>query len=131
MCVTLEYIPSKLLPCLEEDSGKSTEENLVGSHLEAVDVGVLADLLLKAQVSLDVFELSNDVGVVRGNAEETLERVSGIAVAMALDEVTRRLGEDEHAESEDTCPDELDGDGDTERAEVVAGLGGLVHNGGQ
>ena len=50
----------------------------------------------------------------------------GISISMALDEVTRRLGEHEHAEGKNTRPDELDGNRDSVRAIVVARLGALV-----
>jgi hypothetical protein len=48
---------------------------------------------------------------------------------MALDEVTRRLGEHEHAEGENTSPDELDGNRDSVRAMIVTRLGALVDYG--
>lgn len=120
-----------MLPRLEEDSGHGAEEDLVGAHLEAICVRALADLLFHAQVGLDILEFLLDVRVVDGKGKEAGQRDGSIAVSVTLDEVTGRFWEDKHARYEDTGPDELDGDGDSVSAIVVAGLGTLVDDGGE
>ncbi len=116
------------MPALEEDSGKGTEKNLVGTHLEAISIRALTDFLLEAQVCLDILEFGLDVGMFGGEREETVERDGGLSISMSLYEVTWGLWEDEHADDENASPDELDGNGDTVRAIVVAVLGRLIDN---
>jgi hypothetical protein len=50
---------------------------------------------------------------------------------VALDEVARGFGEDEHAADEDDGPGELHGDGDAVGARVVALVGCVVDDGGE
>jgi len=52
-------------------------------------------------------------------------------VLASLDEVTGRFGEDEHAASEDSCPDELEGDGNAVGGVVGAVLGAIVDDGSE
>ena len=116
----------ELLPCLQEDTGKAAKENLVGAVLEAVDVRALAEFLFYAQVGLDVFELGLDFGVSLGGGDEAGEGVGSIGITAALDEETGRLGEEEHADGENTRPDELNGDRNAVSGHVGIALGGLV-----
>jgi len=99
-----------LLPRLNEDTGKSTQEDLIGTHPEAVGVGVFSGFLLQTQVSLDILELSLNIGVLRGYTEQTGERSSSASVIVSLNEVSGGFGKDEHAGDENARPDELKSD---------------------
>ncbi|CAG8604720.1 4149_t:CDS:2, partial [Acaulospora colombiana] len=126
-----EIDTGELLPGLDKDTGEGAEEDLVGAHLEAVHVRALADFFFHAQVGLDVLEFGLDVNVVGGGTEETGERTGGGVVLVFLDEESRRFGEEEHADGEDTGPDELESDGDAVRAGVVTVLACLVDDGSE
>jgi hypothetical protein len=52
-------------------------------------------------------------------------------VAIALDEVARRLRQEEHAHHQDERPGELDSNGNAVGACVVAVGGGVVDDGGE
>jgi len=62
-----EVDTSELLPGLDKDTGHGTEENLVRTLLEAIDVRALSDFLFKTQVGLDVLEFGLNVMMVRWN----------------------------------------------------------------
>jgi hypothetical protein len=115
-----------LLPSLKEDTRESTEEDLVGAHLEAVDVSGLSHFLLHAQVGFDILELSLNTGVISGYTEQARERSSSAGVIVSLNEVSGGFGKEEHADDENARPDELEGDWNTIRPVVVAVLGALV-----
>lgn len=53
----------------------------------------------------------------------------GLFVLPTLDEVTGRLGKDEHATGEDSSPDELKSDSNTVGGVVGAVLGAIVDDG--
>lgn len=126
-----EVDTGELLPSLEEDTGQDTEQDLVVGHLEAVGVRRFAQLLLSAQVGTDFIEFDGNFGVVGGSGEETSEGVGGIFITVSLDQVTRRLGEERHASSEDESPDELDAGGDLPGRVVGAVLSRVVDDGSE
>jgi len=59
--------------------------------------------------------------MIRRKGDETGESPGSIFVAFLLDEPSRRLGEEDHADSEDEAPNKLETDGDLPRS-----MGGLV-----
>lgn len=68
-----EVDTGELLPALEEDAGKSTEGNLVVRRAEAVEVGALADLLLRPQLGADLVELKDNDRVISRKGREAGE----------------------------------------------------------
>mgnify|MGYP006953142671 CR=1 FL=1 len=74
----------------------------------------------------DLGKLSLDVVRVAGLATESGQCVAGSLDVTTLDEVTRRVGEEEETTTENQTEDELDTDGDTVRASVVDILGTIV-----
>lgn len=84
-----EVDTGELLPTLEEDTGEGTEEDLVGTHLEAIGIGALTYFFLETQVGFNVLEFGLYVGVFDGDAEETMEGDGGLFITMSLDEITR------------------------------------------
>lgn len=126
-----EVDTSELLPSLKEDTGQDTEQDLVVSVLEAVEVRRFAQFLLSAQVGTDFVEFNGNFGVVGGSRDETSESVGSIFITVTLDQVTRRLGEETHATSEDGSPDELDTSGDAPCRVVSAALSGVVDDGSE
>jgi hypothetical protein len=116
---------------LDEDSSQGTEDDLVRAHLEAVRVRALADLLLHAQVSLDILEFPSHTRIFDGQRQEARERVGCVVIPMPLYEVTGGLGQCEHAYGENTGPDKLEGDGYSVGAMVIARLGGLIDDRGE
>lgn len=116
----------ELLPGLQEDTGKCAKENLVGAVLEAVEVRAFAEFLFHSQIGLDVFELRLELGVGFGNREEAGEGVGGIGITATFDEEAGRLREEDHADGEDTSPDELNGDRNTVRRRVSTILTTLI-----
>lgn len=111
---------------LKEDTGQDTEQDLVVGHLEAVGVRRFAQFLLSVQVGTDFVEFLGNLGVVRGSGDETSEGFGSIFIAVTLDQVTRRLGEEHHANSEDSSPDELETGGDAPCRIVRAAFRGVV-----
>lgn len=67
--------------------------------------------------------------MVCGDTQQAAEGCSSLIIAVLLDEESRRLGKEKHANGEDTCPDELDAGGNAIRAVVVTVLGALVDTG--
>jgi hypothetical protein len=125
------HTASELLPCLDEDTGESTKSDLVLVPPEAVGVRALAESQLLLEVLLDLSELALDVRVVGGETNETTQSGSGIGVAPTLDEPSRGFWEENHAASEDTSPDKLDGDGDAVGGCSRLVLGSVVDDGGE
>jgi hypothetical protein len=74
----------------------------------------------------DLGKLSLNVVRVTGLATESGQGVAGSLNVTTLDEVARRIGEEEETTTEDDTEDELDTDGDTVRASVVDVLGAVV-----
>ena len=121
----------ELLPRLNEDTGESTEEDLVVRELEAIGVRTLAKFLLLGEGGADVVQLSLDLRIVGAERRETTERMRSGVILTLLDEPARRLWEVEHTRGEDKCPDELNSDGDPPRRVVWAVLGRVVDDGGE
>lgn len=124
-----EVDTGELLPSLEGHAGSGTEELLALAHPEAVEVGCFTMRHFDVEVGLDVGELRADEGIVHVGAVKTCQGAGGVLGATLLDVPARGLGEDKHADGEDDCPGELDGDRDTVRARVGAVLGAVVGNG--
>ena len=74
----------------------------------------------------DLRKLGLDVVRVSGLATESGQGVAGSLDVTALDEVTRRVGEEEETTTENDTEDELDTDGDTVRSSAVDVLGAVV-----
>ena len=79
------------MPCLNEDTSESTEEDLVRGVAEAVEVAGLAGLLLLLERSLDVLKFQFNFRIVDRKACETAERFRSSVLITLLDPVTRRL----------------------------------------
>ena len=126
-----EVDASELLPGLDEDTGKGTEKDSVVGGTEAVSVRRLAQFLLVFEGNTDLVEFSLELGMVGREGDETGESTGGILVALLLDEPSRGLGEEDHADGENKCPDELDRDGELPRSVSGFALGSIVDDGGE
>ncbi len=80
-------------------------------------------------IRLDLSELVLDRWMVGGETAETGERSCGSFGTAGTYEVARGFGEDEHADDEDEGPGELDGDGDSVRAGIVAVVCRIIYDG--
>jgi hypothetical protein len=98
---------------LKKDTSHHTEEDLVGSLLEAIQVRVVAHLFLLFQVGADISQFGLDFGIVNGSRQKTTKGFGGGLIASFLDKETRRFGKEGHPNGENESPDELDGDGNT------------------
>ena len=106
-------------------------ETLAEGSTDDLEVGSLSETHFVLMVGLDLSEFSDDDGVVHFHTTETSEGLGGVLVAILLDQEARGFGEDQHADNEDDGPGELDGDGDTVAAGVLAVLCRVVDDGGQ
>jgi hypothetical protein len=79
----------------------------------------------------DLGKFGLDVVRVTGLATESGQSVAGSFNVTTLDEVTRRVGEEEETTTENDTEDELDGDGNAVRASVGDVLGTVVDARGQ
>jgi hypothetical protein len=79
----------------------------------------------------DLGELGLDVVRVTGLATESGQGVAGSLNVTTLDEVARRVGEEEETTTENNTEDELDTDGNTVRGSAVDVLGTVVDARGQ
>jgi hypothetical protein len=79
----------------------------------------------------DLGKLGLDVVRVTGLATESGQCVAGSLDITTLDEVTRRVGEEEETTTENNTEDELDGDGNAVRASVGDIFGTVVDARGQ
>ena len=118
------------MPGLDEDTGKGTEKDSIVGGTEAVSVR-LAQLLLVFEGNTDLVEFSLELGMVGREGDETGESTGGILVALLLDEPSRGLGEEDHPDGENKCPNELDRDGELPRSVSGFVLGGIVDDGGE
>jgi hypothetical protein len=66
-----EVDTGKLLPCLDEDSGESTEKNPVVGWTEAVKVRQLVVFQLEPKISSDLLELCLNLWVIRSGRKKT------------------------------------------------------------
>ena len=119
----------ELLPCLNKDTSEGTEEDLVVAGAEAVEVRRLAQLFLLLVGKTDLLEFGLELRMFGWEGNETGESMGGIPVAFLLDEPSGRLWEENHADSEDKPPNELDGDGDPPRRVIGSVLRGVVYHG--
>jgi len=123
-----EVDTGKLLPRLDEDTSKGTEKDLVVAGAEAVEVRRLSDILLVLEGNTDLVEFGLELWMIGRKGDETGESMSSIIVALFLDEPSRRLGEEDHADGENETPNKLDTDGDSPRSMTGLVLGGVVDN---
>ena len=108
-----EVDTGELLPRLDEDTSEGTEKDLVFTGAETVAVGGLAHLLFLLVGNTDLVEFGLELGMVWRKGDETGESASSIFVALPLDKPSRRLGEEDHADSENGAPSKLESDGDS------------------
>lgn len=120
-----EVDASQLLQSLEAHARKLALEH---GAAEAVDVAGGSDAHLVVVVGLDLGNLVVDGGVVRRQATELAQSGLGAVELTLLDEETRGLGQDKHADDEDDGPGELHGDGDAVRARVVVQMRCVVNH---
>jgi hypothetical protein len=113
----------ELLPALDPDTGPSTQAETVVRVAEAVPVGSLTQTALFLKVSTDLVQLELNFGVRLGETSETSDRAGSVSVTSTLDQITRRLGQEEHADGENKGPDELDGNGDAVSRVIITVLG--------
>ena len=121
-----EVDTGELLPGHQEDTSKCAKENPVGAILETVEIRALSEFLFPSQIVFDALKLGLDIGVSFGSREEAGEGVGGIGITTTFDEVAWRFGEEEHADSEDTSPDKLNGDRNAVSRRVRTALGSLI-----
>lgn len=112
-----EVDTSKLLQSLESTTSELTLQN---RRLEAVEVRGLSNARLVLVVGPDLGELSLDSGMIRSETTDSGEGLGCGFMTILLDEESRSLGEDNHSTEKDERVCELNGDGDTVRACVVA-----------
>lgn len=86
-------------------------------------VGGLAQAELEFVVSLDLGQLLHDNRVVHIDTSKARQSLGSGLVLVRLDEEAGGLGQDNHADHQDDGPGELDGDGDTVTASVIAVFG--------
>ena len=61
-----EVDSSKLLPCLDGDTGECPEEDTIIRGSEAVHVGTCTNFLLVLQIVANLVELENDLTIING-----------------------------------------------------------------
>lgn len=120
-----EVDTGELLEGLDEDTSERAEEVSSVVELEAVEVRAGGVSELNVEVGLDDRELGADNGVVDISGVEAGEGLGSLLMVALLDEPTRGFGEDEEETAEDKGESELDTDGDTPRAGVLAALGAV------
>lgn len=118
----------ELLQHLQAASGQLSFDHVTA---EAVDIASLAKCELELVVGHNLLELGLNGRRVSRDAAEPAERPGRFLQVALLDEVARRLRQEEHARDEDEGPSELHGDGDAVGARVVPVLGRVVDDGGE
>lgn len=93
--------------------------------------GVRDESALVLLVGDDLGELDLDVLGILGLSTEPAEGIGGIVESSALDEVTGGVREEDQTTAEDKTPGELDADGDTVGAGIVAVLSSVGNAGGE
>ena len=78
----------------------------------------------------DLVQFGLNLGVIGREGDETGESTGSILVTLFLDEPSRRLREEDHANSENETPNELDGNRESPRSAGGFVLGGIVDDGG-
>lgn len=122
---------SELLPSLEEDSSENTGTVVSGTIPEAVDVRSLGDFLFVAQIGFDFSEISLDFCTIDVGTKDSGEIPSGLLCLSLLDQISGRFREECHPASEDSGPDELDGNDDSISRGVSLVLFSLVGASGE
>lgn len=82
-------------------------------------------------VGLDFRNLVLDGRVISWKTTNATERLGSLVLASLFDEESRSLWQDQESCKEHQGPSELDGDGNTVAASVVAVGSGIVDNGGK
>ena len=118
----------ELLPGLDEDTGESTEEDLVVAGAETVEIRRLAQLLLLLVGNADLIEFGLEFRMVGWEGDKTGESFGSIIVTFPLDEPSRGFWEEDHTNGKNKSPNELDGDGDLPCRVRVSVFGGVVDN---
>ena len=98
------------MPGLDGNASEGAEKDFVG-WAEAVEVRRFTQFLLVLEGNTDLVQFGPDLGMVWRKGDETREGNGSILVTAFLDEPSRRLGEENHADCEDKTPNELEGDG--------------------
>lgn len=101
----------KLLPALQHDASPCTETVPELGILETVGVGTVTDRTLVLEGKGDLSALGVDLRRVGRAVGETAEGDAGGVNAVLLEEVTGRLGEQQHSSAEDESPCELNSNG--------------------
>lgn len=128
MVHTDEVHTGQLLQSLDTAASCQT---LADRATQDLEVSSLAETELELVVGLDLGELLNDSRVIDVDATETGKCLSGILVAVLLNQETRSFGQDDHSSDQNDGPGELNSDRDTVAAGIHAVLGGVVDNGSQ
>ena len=119
------------MPGLDEDTGKSTEEDFVVGGTEAVEVRRLAQVFLMLEGNTDLVELCLEGGMIWREGDEAGESMGSVLVALLLDEPSRGLRKEDHPDGENESPNELDSDGKPPRSVSGLVLGGIVDDCGK
>lgn len=102
--------------------GTSSKETFAEIALEAVDVSCFAQAELVLVVGLDFTELLDQTWMINVEPSKARQGLGGFLWLARLDEITRCLWQEEHANEDDDGPCELYGDGDSIAPCVVSVL---------
>lgn len=116
---------------LQSLDGAAGCEALSKGTADDLQVAGIAQTELKFVVGLDLSQLLDDRGVIHVDTTKSCKGLGGGFVAVRLDQETRGLGQDDHADDQDNSPSKLDSDRDTVAARVVAVFGRVVDNSSQ
>lgn len=119
---------SQLLESLEQASGEKT---LSKATLETLDITGASNAHFVFMVSPDLGNFFKQSGIISRETSKFGQTPDGSFVVVCLNEITGCFGKDKHADHKDNGPCELDRDGDAVGAGIIAGVGGVVHDGGQ
>lgn len=120
-----EVDASQLLESLEGHSGKLALDHV---STEAVDVARLSEAHLVLVVRANLSELGGDGWVVGREPSKVPQSTGGLLPLALLDQITRRLGQNEHATDEDDRPGELHCNRDTVGSGIAAVGRSIVHD---
>ena len=120
----------KLLPGSDEDTGEGAEKVFVVGDTEAVSVRRLAQFLLVLEGNTNLIKFDLELGVVGRERNGAGESAGGLLVALLLDEPSR-LWEEDHTDSENKGPNELDSNGELPGSVSGLVLGSIVDDGSE